>query len=111
MPSSSSLSQSSGLTASETVDHLSPLPHSVLHLTDIHLLRLLGRNSKGRLDEAVAVVHLEVLTAHELALAGLVGQVAADLVAVLLGLQDGDEVDAGPHLLAGEFAGGMMRMG
>lgn len=69
------------------------------------LLRLLGRDGKGGLDEPLVVVDLEVLAAHEVALALLVGQVAAHLVAVLLGLEGGDEVDAGPHLLAGELAG------
>jgi hypothetical protein len=33
--------------------------------------------------------------------------VAPDLVAVLLGLEEGDQVDAAPHLLAGEFTGAL----
>lgn len=49
------------------------------------------------------MVDLRVLAAKELALAGLVGKVTTDLVAVLLGLEHGDEVDARPHLLSGEL--------
>lgn len=52
----------------------------------------------------VAVVHLGLGT-QKLLLAGLVGQHPADLVAVLLGLQQGDQVDARPHLLSCQFAG------
>lgn len=40
------------------------------------------------------------LAAQQLLLAGLVGEVAAGLVTVLLGLQNGSQVDAGPGLLA-----------
>lgn len=50
----------------------------------------------------VAVVDLEVV-AQQLLLALLVGEVAAHEVAVLLGLQEGDQVDAGPHLLTAEL--------
>lgn len=51
----------------------------------------------------VVVVHLGVL-ARKLLLALLVGKVSADLVAVLLGLQQRNQVDARPHLLAGQLA-------
>lgn len=44
------------------------------------------------------------LTTEQFPLAGLVGEVAAHLVAVFFCLQHGDQVDAGPHLFAGEFA-------
>lgn len=40
------------------------------------------------------------LTAQQLLLAGFVGEIAAGLVAVLLGLQNGRKVDARPGLLA-----------
>lgn len=61
------------------------------------------RGGEGRPHEAVGVVDLGVL-AQQLLLALLVGEVAANLVAVLLGLQDGEEVDARPRLLAGVLA-------
>lgn len=83
-----------------SISHLAP----ITTLSASLLLRLLGRDGKGWLDEPLIVVDLEVVAAHELPLALLVGQVAADLVAVLLGLEGGDQVDAGPHLLAGELA-------
>ena len=51
----------------------------------------------------VRVIHLDVL-AEQFLLARLVGQVAADVIAVLFGLEERDQVDAGPHLFAGEFA-------
>jgi hypothetical protein len=53
----------------------------------------------------VRVVDLGVV-AHQLLLARLVGQIPAHLVAVLLGLQKRDEVDAGPDLLAAQLAVG-----
>lgn len=52
----------------------------------------------------VGMVDLDVL-AQQFLLAGLLGQVAPDLIAVLFGLEEGDQVDAAPHLLAGEFTG------
>lgn len=55
------------------------------------------------------MINLGVL-AHQLLLARLVGQVAADLVAVLLGLEQRDQVDAAPHLFAGKFTGGVVRI-
>ena len=67
------------------------------------LRHLARRDGIRRPDIPVPVVDLEVLP-HELPLPRLVGQVSPDLVAVLLGLQQGDEVDAGPHLLAGVLA-------
>lgn len=68
------------------------------------LLRPPRRDGKRRLDESVRVIDLDVLAAgQQRPLTRLVGQVAPDLVAVLLGLERGDQVDAGPHLLAGEF--------
>jgi ABC-type transport system involved in cytochrome c biogenesis permease component len=50
----------------------------------------------------VGVVDLGLL-AQELLLAGLVGVVAADLVAVLLGLEERHQVQTRPHLLAGKL--------
>lgn len=46
------------------------------------------------------MVDLDVL-AQELFLARLVGKVPPYKVAVFLGLKQGDQVDAAPHLLAG----------
>ena len=63
----------------------------------------LGRSiDERRTDEAVGVVDF-LLAAQELLLASLVGQMAADLVAVLLGLQEGGQVQARPNLLTGEL--------
>lgn len=42
--------------------------------------------------------------AHQLLLPRLVGQVPPHLVTVLFRLQERNQVDAGPHLLAGELA-------
>lgn len=53
-------------------------------------------------DVPVGVVDL-LLTAEELHLAGLVGEVTTNLVAVLLSLEERSQVHAGPHLLTGEF--------
>jgi len=50
----------------------------------------------------VRVVDL-VLGAKKLLLTGLVGVVAADLVAVLLGLEERGEVETTPHLLTGKL--------
>jgi hypothetical protein len=50
----------------------------------------------------VRVVDL-VLGAKKLLLTGLVGVVAADLVAVLLGLEERREVETTPHLLTGKL--------
>lgn len=44
------------------------------------------------------------VVAQQLLLALLVGQVSSHLVAVLFGLEEGNEVDAGPHLFTGELA-------
>lgn len=63
---------------------------------------LLRDDGKRGLDEAVRVVHLEVL-ALEFFFARLVGQVPADLVAVFFGLEEGNQVDAGPHFFTAEF--------
>lgn len=54
------------------------------------------------MDMPVTVVNLGLGT-KQLLLPGLVCQHTSDLIAVLLSLQKGDEMDAGPHLLAGEF--------
>lgn len=62
----------------------------------------LGGDGEVRPDEAIRVVHLGVL-AQERLLAVLVGQVPADLVAVLFGLKEGDQVNAGPHFFATEL--------
>ena len=61
--------------------------------------------SWGRMNfnTPVAVVDLG-LCAEQLLLASLVGQVTTDLVAVFLGLQHGDQVNTGPHLLTCELA-------
>ena len=64
-----------------------------------------GRDSVRRPHVSIGVIHLGILT-EQLLLAGLVSQVSSDEIAVLLGLQEGDQVDAGPHLLAGQLAGG-----
>ena len=52
------------------------------------------------------MVNLEALVAEQLLLALDVGQVAADEIAVLFGLESRDQVDARPHLFAGEFSVG-----
>jgi hypothetical protein len=62
----------------------------------------------GRKDVLVGVVHLDVV-AEELLLALLVGPVAANLVAVLFGLEKRDEVDARPHLFTSKLAEEPMR--
>ena len=46
--------------------------------------------------------------AQQLLLALLVSKVSTDLVTVFLGLQEGNQVDASPHLLTGEFAGNLL---
>jgi hypothetical protein len=53
----------------------------------------------------IAMVNLGLCT-EQLSLASLVGKVTTDLIAVFFCCQHGDEVDARPHLFAGEFAGG-----
>lgn len=50
----------------------------------------------------VRVVNL-LLSAQKLLLPRLVSVVAADLVTILLGLEEGSEVKATPHLLTGEL--------
>lgn len=70
-------------------------------------LKLLGhmlwRSRIRRPHKAIRVVDL-CGGAEQFLFALLVGQVAAQLVAVGFGLQDGDEVDAGPDFLTAEFA-------
>lgn len=51
----------------------------------------------------VRVIHLCVL-AHELLLALLISEVPTDLVAVLLGLEERNQMDTRPHLFASKFA-------
>jgi len=51
----------------------------------------------------VGVVDLDI-GAKKLLLARLVGVMPADLVTVLLGLEERSEVMTGPHLLTGELA-------
>ena len=60
------------------------------------------RNVKEQ-DIPIRVVDLEVL-AEKLLLARLVGQMSSYEITVFLGLEGRDEVDAAPHLFAGEFA-------
>lgn len=60
------------------------------------------RDSKCRRCPPITVVHAGIIAQKGL-FARLVGQVATDLVAVFFGLEGGDEVDASPHFLAGEF--------
>lgn len=62
-----------------------------------------GKALEWELDVPVVVVNLHVL-AKELLLPLLVREVPAHLVAVLLGLEDGEEVDPRPVLLAGVLA-------
>lgn len=62
-----------------------------------------SKRSKQKQNTPVRIIDLHVL-AQQLLLPGLVGQVPPDKVAVLLGLEERDQVDAAPHLLAGEFA-------
>lgn len=75
------------------------LPHA-----SILILSNTRNNSKSRTNVSVRVVNLDSLVAQQLLLALDVGQVAADEIAVLFGLEGGDEVDAGPHFFAGEFS-------
>lgn len=56
-----------------------------------------------QLHAPVGVVNLGVV-AQKLLLALLVGQVSSDLITVLFGLEEGNEVDASPHLFTAEFA-------
>lgn len=49
------------------------------------------------------MVDLDVL-AQELLLARLIGEVPSHKIAILLRLQQGDQVDAAPHLLTGVLA-------
>lgn len=51
----------------------------------------------------ITVVDLGLCT-QQFSFAGLVSEVTTDLVAVFFCLQHGNQVDAGPHLFAGEFA-------
>lgn len=74
------------------------------HIPRPSLSRIPRRHRKRRPHVPIRVVHLEVLARQRL-LARLVRQVAAHEVAVLFGLEERDEVDAAPHLFAGEFAG------
>lgn len=60
------------------------------------------RNSKCRRCPPITIVHAGIIAQKGL-FARLVCQVATDLVAVFFGLEGGDEVDASPHFLAGEF--------
>jgi hypothetical protein len=63
------------------------------------------KEGKRRRSVPIRVVNSHVFP-QKLLLSRLVRQVPPDLVAVLLGLEERDEVDARPHLLAGELAGG-----
>jgi hypothetical protein len=51
------------------------------------------------------MINPDVLSQERL-LARLVGEMSSDEIAVFFGLQGGDEMDACPHLFAGEFTGG-----
>lgn len=66
------------------------------------------RHGKRRPDKPIRVVNAGIL-AKQLLLASLVGIPPTHLVAVLLGLEEGDEMDTRPHLLAGQFAGKVER--
>ena len=61
------------------------------------------RSIRSVRDVPVVVVDL-CLCAHQLLLARLLGPVSADQIAVLLGLEHGNEVDTRPHLLARKLA-------
>lgn len=61
------------------------------------------RRGRWQNNMPLVIVHLGVL-AHQLLLPLLVGPVPSDLVAVFFGLQEGDQVDASPHLLTGQLA-------
>lgn len=63
-------------------------------------IRSVNRDMRG--NAPVGVVDLG-LGAEEFLLAGLVGVVSADLVAVFFGLKEGDQVDTRPHLFAREL--------
>ena len=64
----------------------------------------LSSTAPSRKYTPVVVVDL-CLRAQKLLLTRLLGPVPSDQIAVLLGLQHGDQVDARPHLLARELAG------
>ena len=72
-------------------------------IQSVRLTYAVHEQREGERNAPVRVIHLDVL-AEQFLLARLVGQVAADVVAVLFGLEERDQVDAGPHLFAGEFA-------
>lgn len=86
----------------------SPFPHSRHFFLQVgrHLIfdDLPGSNCKSRTDISVRVVSLDGLVSEQLLLALDVSQVATDEIAVLFGLEGGDQVDAGPHLLTREFS-------
>lgn len=60
------------------------------------------KESRKEGNVPIRVINLVVL-AQKLLLARLISQMSADEITILLGLQEGDKVDARPHLLAGEF--------
>lgn len=76
-------------------------PHESISIVRTH--RHLGNGG----HVPVGVVHLGIL-AEQLLLTSLISPVSSDLIAVFFRLQEGNQVDAGPHLLAGEFAGGLL---
>ncbi|KAI0845379.1 hypothetical protein F5Y00DRAFT_246443 [Daldinia vernicosa] len=83
-----------------------PIPPPPLLLLPLFSFSLLGharrRNSKRRPHVLSRIINLHIL-AQQLLLARLVGEVSAHEVAVFLGLEQGDQVDARPHLFAGEL--------
>lgn len=66
-------------------------------------LRHLWSQSERRAHKSVRVVNFR-LSAEQLLLPRLVGPVPPDLVAIFFGLEKRDQVDACPHLFAGQFA-------
>lgn len=75
-------------------------------MTQVQLTSEFGRLSSGPICKHAnipfRVVHLG-LSAKQFLLAGLVGIVSSDLITVLLGLKERDQVNPRPHLLSCEL--------
>lgn len=86
----------------------SPFPHSRHFFLQVGRQLIFddlpGSNCESRTDISVRVISLDGLVSEQFLLALDVGQVATDKITVFFGLEGGDQVDAGPHLLAGEFS-------
>ena len=56
------------------------------------------------------MIDFKVITTQQLLLPRFIGVVPSYLVSVFFGLEEGDQIDSGPHFFAGEFAIGEDRL-